>query len=109
MSFFKKNADIVMVGGGAAAIASGLYCLLAPPGKRPPAHIGADQFASIVADNWAGLEAGGFDNLHLAYYKNQDIGQDGVWDVWQVEGPNMVWFFRGEPHVHCWAHIKEKA
>ena len=34
---------------------------------------------------------------------------DGVWDVWQIEGPNMVWFFRGEPHVHCWAHIKEKA
>jgi hypothetical protein len=55
------------------------------------------------------IEAGGFDNLHLAYYKNQDIGKDGVWDVWQIEGPNMVWFFRGEPHVHCWAHIKEKA
>jgi hypothetical protein len=55
------------------------------------------------------IEAGGFDHLHLAYYKNQDIGKDGVWDVWQIEGPNMVWFFRGEPHVHCWAHIKEKA
>jgi len=55
------------------------------------------------------IEAGGFDNLHLAYYKNQDIGKDGIWDVWQIEGPNMVWFFRGEPHVHCWAHIKEKA
>ncbi len=55
------------------------------------------------------IEAGGFDHLHLAYYKNQDIGKDGVWDVWQIEGPNMIWFFRGEPHVHCWAHIKDKA
>ncbi len=55
------------------------------------------------------IEAGGFDNLHLAYYKNQDLGKDSVWDVWQIEGPNMVWFFRGEPHVHCWAHIKETA
>jgi len=55
------------------------------------------------------IEAGGFDHLHLAYYKNQDIGNDGVWDVWQIEGPNMVWYFRGEPHVHCWAHIQEKA
>lgn len=55
------------------------------------------------------IEAGGFDNLHMAFYKNQDIGNDGIWDVWQIEGPNMVWYFRGEPHVHCWAHIKQPA
>lgn len=53
------------------------------------------------------IEAGGFDNLHMAFYKNQDIGKDGVWDVWQIEGPNMVWYFRGDPHVHCWAHIRD--
>jgi hypothetical protein len=23
-----------------------------------------------------------------------DIGNDGVWDVWQLESPNMVWYFR---------------
>ena len=40
---------------------------------------------------------------------NQDVGQDGVWDVWQIEGPSMIWYFRGDPHVHCWAHIKERA
>ncbi len=51
------------------------------------------------------IEAGGLENLHAAFYKNQDLGNDGVWDVWQIEGPGMVWFFRGEPHVHCWAHI----
>lgn len=52
------------------------------------------------------IAAGGFDNLHMAFYKSQDVGKDGVWDNWQIEGPNMVWFFRGDPHVHCWAHIK---
>lgn len=52
------------------------------------------------------IEAGGFDNLHMAFYKSQDVGKDGVWDNWQIEGPNMVWYFRGDPHVHCWAHIK---
>ena len=53
------------------------------------------------------VEAGGFDNLHMAFYKNMDIGQDGVWDVWQLEGPSMVWYFRGAPHVHTWVNIRE--
>ncbi len=48
----------------------------------------------------------GFDKLHLAFYKNHDIGNDGVWDVWQIEGPNMIWYFRGKPHVHVWASVK---
>jgi hypothetical protein len=55
------------------------------------------------------VEAGGFDNLHMAYYKNQDIGQDGVWDVWQIEGPAMLWYFRGAPHVHTWVNIRKPA
>jgi hypothetical protein len=55
------------------------------------------------------IEANGFDHLHMAFYKNQDIGNDGVWDVWQIEGPAMVWYFRGEPHVHVWANIQQRA
>ena len=55
------------------------------------------------------IQGAGTENLHLAFYKNQDIGNDGVWDVWQLEGPSMVWYFRGQPHVHCWAHVREKA
>jgi hypothetical protein len=51
----------------------------------------------------------GFEQLHLAFYKNEDIGNDGVWDVWQIEGPTMVWYFRGKPHVHVWAHVRENA
>ncbi len=55
------------------------------------------------------IEAGGFDALHMAFYKNMDIGNDGVWDVWQIEGPSMRWYFRGSPHVHTWVHIREPA
>jgi hypothetical protein len=53
------------------------------------------------------IQDGGFDNLHITFYKNMDIGNDGVWDLWQVEGPAMVWFFRGAPHVHTWVHVRE--
>ena len=55
------------------------------------------------------IEKNGFDHLHLAFYKNQDIGNDGVWDVWQIEGPAMLWYFRGKPHVHTWVHVREAA
>ena len=55
------------------------------------------------------VEAGGFDHLHMAFYKNHDIGDDKVWDVWQIEGPNCLWFFRGDPHVHAWVNIKKPA
>jgi len=53
------------------------------------------------------VESQGFEDLHLAYFKRQDLGGDGVWDVWQIEGPQMLWYFRGEPHVHCWVHIRD--
>ena len=55
------------------------------------------------------IEKNGFDHLHMAFYKNQDVGDDGVWDVWQIEGPAMLWYFRGKPHVHTWVHIREQA
>jgi hypothetical protein len=55
------------------------------------------------------IKANGFDHLHMAFYKNQDIGNDGVWDVWQIEGPSMLWYFRGKPHVHVWANIRNNA
>ena len=55
------------------------------------------------------VEASGLDNLHISYYKNLDIGSDGVWDVWMIEGPAMVWYFRGSPHVHTWVNIRATA
>jgi len=49
---------------------------------------------------------GGIESLAMSFYKNMDIGGDGVWDVWQLEGPSMVWYFRGSPHVHTWVNIR---
>jgi hypothetical protein len=54
-------------------------------------------------------EAGGIEKLTMSFYKNLDIGNDGVWDVWQLESPTMIWYFRGAPHVHTWVNIRERA
>lgn len=52
------------------------------------------------------LEAqGGLDACSLAFYQAGDIGDDGVWDNWRLEGPSFVWYFRGEPHVHVWVNV----
>ena len=40
---------------------------------------------------------GGLDTCRLAFYKDSDIGNDGVWDNWRLEGPSFVWYFRGTP------------
>lgn len=48
---------------------------------------------------------GGLEKLHLAYYRQEDIGNDKEWDIWRVEGPSLVWHFRGAPHVHAYINI----
>lgn len=53
--------------------------------------------------------AGGLEAVHMAFYRQEDIGNDGVWDVWRLEGPAMVWYFRGAPHVHTWVHVRRSA
>jgi len=53
-------------------------------------------------------ENGGIDSLNMSFYQKDDIGNDRVWDVWKLEGPSMVWYFRGAPHVHTWVYIAEK-
>ena len=53
------------------------------------------------------IEKAGFDDLHLSFYKDSDIGDDKVWDNWRIEGPHMTWYFRGDPHVHTWVHISD--
>jgi hypothetical protein len=50
---------------------------------------------------------GGLDACALAFYTDNDIGGDRVWDNWRIEGPSFVWYFRGEPHVHVWVHIAD--
>jgi hypothetical protein len=50
---------------------------------------------------------GGVDALRFAFYKQGDMQNDQVWDIWRIEGPNSVCHFRGAPHVHAYIHIAE--
>ncbi len=48
---------------------------------------------------------GGLDALRVSFYKEEDLGSDGIWDRWMIQGPTLVWYFRGSPHVHAWVNI----
>jgi hypothetical protein len=50
---------------------------------------------------------GGLDKCRLTFYKDGDIGDDGEWDNWRLEGPSFVWYFRGQPHVHIWINVAD--
>lgn len=51
--------------------------------------------------------SGMINDLHVSWYDGKfDVGADKVWDTWQIEGPNMVWYFRGQPHIHSYFHLK---
>lgn len=50
-------------------------------------------------------QTGGLDLLHFAFYQDGDLNSDRIWDVWRVEGPSLVWHFRGAPHVHAYINI----
>ncbi|MER3414736.1 MAG: hypothetical protein C4297_00785 [Gemmataceae bacterium] len=50
---------------------------------------------------------GGLDRCSLAFYKEGDLGNDGEWDNWRLEGPSFVWYFRGFPHVHIWINVAD--
>ncbi len=52
---------------------------------------------------------GGLDACSLAYYAENDIGKDGVWDIWRLEGPSFVWHYRGAPHVHVWVNVADNS
>lgn len=58
---------------------------------------------------------GGLEKCALSFYATDagggsvDVGHDGVWDVWRIEGPSFVWHFRGEPHVHVWVNVADDA
>jgi hypothetical protein len=52
---------------------------------------------------------GGLDACHLAFYKEGDLGNDGLWDNWRLEGPSFVWYFRGKPHVHVWVNVADSS
>lgn len=50
---------------------------------------------------------GGLDECSIAFYEEDDLGNDGIWDNWRIEGPAFVWHYRGAPHVHVWVHVAD--
>lgn len=52
---------------------------------------------------------GGLDACSLSFYRDKDLGNDGVWDNWRLEGPSFVWHYRGNPHVHVWVNVADDA
>ena len=44
----------------------------------------------------------------MSHQAKFNLGDDEIWDRWMVEGPGMVWYFRGTPHVHTWVNIAGK-
>ena len=52
---------------------------------------------------------GGLAGCHLAFYQEGDMGEDGIYDNWRIEGPSFVWYFRGRPHVHVWVNVADSA
>lgn len=48
---------------------------------------------------------GGLDQCALSFYESDDVGEDGIWDTWRLEGPAFVWHYRGDPHVHVWTNV----
>ncbi len=51
--------------------------------------------------------AGGIDQLRFAFYQQEDLGNDKIWDIWRIEGPSTVIHFRGAPHVHAYINIAQ--
>jgi len=95
----------------------------AEPAGIPVSELSADQrgelervlgvllepYRTVDRDEVRGCLAaqGGLDHCRLAFYRDADIGDDGVWDNWRLEGPAFVWHFRGAPHVHVWVNIAD--
>ena len=50
---------------------------------------------------------GGIEACSVAFYEQFDMGADREWDIWRIEGPSFVWYFRGAPHVHIWIHVAD--
>lgn len=75
-------------------VESTLKVLLAPYRSED-----VDEAMSILKNN------GGLEELHMAFYQEEDLESDKVWDIWRIEGPALVWHFRGAPHVHAYINI----
>ena len=50
---------------------------------------------------------GGLDASSVAFFEPWYRRGDKLWDSFRLEGPSLTWHFRGDPHVHVWAHVAQ--
>jgi len=48
---------------------------------------------------------GGLAAASLSFFEPWYRRGDELWDSFRLEGPSLTWHFRGDPHVHVWAHV----
>jgi hypothetical protein len=48
---------------------------------------------------------GGLGACKLSFFEPWYREGDELWDSFRLEGPSLTWHFRGDPHVHVWAHV----
>ncbi|HTE42516.1 MAG TPA: DUF3500 domain-containing protein [Steroidobacteraceae bacterium] len=48
---------------------------------------------------------GGIDALHLSYYRDGEVDGSGQYQIFRLEGPAAVFYFRGAPHVHAFVNV----
>jgi hypothetical protein len=59
-----------------------------------------------VAYAWQCLENnGGIDRLFLSYYQDGEINGSRQYQIFRLEGPAAVFYFRGYPHVHAFVNV----
>jgi hypothetical protein len=85
---------------------------MSPELKKEMAELLSMLVAPFPIDEQAKVRAclnrqGGLERCSLSFYREGDLGDDGEWDNWRLEGPAFVWYFRGTPHVHAWVHVAD--
>jgi hypothetical protein len=61
---------------------------------------------SDVAYAWDCIEQnGGLDALFLSYYADGEVEKSGEYQIFRLEGPAAVFYFRGAPHVHAFVNV----
>ena len=51
---------------------------------------------------------GGLSACRLCFFEPWYRRGDDLWDSFRLEGPSLTWHFRGDPHVHVWAHVASR-
>jgi hypothetical protein len=52
---------------------------------------------------------GGLDALYLSYYVDGEVSDSRQYQIFRLEGPAAVFYFRGYPHVHAFINVAMNA